>query len=271
VHSQRYAYTPVFLWQEPRPAPDYPNQVFRDFYLGWQAEGYREQQSLWESFRRKRENLYFYATPLLLAPLVTLPWMLRSRRTRFAAGTVLLVFAASLGVAGTHAHYIAPVAPLIFLLVVQGLRQVNLFRWRGRAVGPALVAALALLQVAIFAAAFPLYAAQEPPAWAVRRDRLRAELEGTPGKHLVVVEYAPGHSPHEEWVANVADIDAAKVVWARSLGPAADGDLAEYFADRRRWRLRPDSAEPALLELTRDEPPRGSDARGAGSAVRPTP
>ena len=195
AHSQRYAYTPVFLWQKPRPAPEYPNQAFRDFYLGWQAEGYLEQQSLSEAFRRKRENLYFYATPLLLVPLVTLPWMLRSRRTRFAAGTVLLVFAASLGVSGTHAHYIAPVAPLIFLLVVQGLRQVNLFAWRGRVVGPALVAALLLLHLAIFAAAIPLYAAQEVPAWALQRDRIRAKLEGMPDRHLVSSNTRPAIRP----------------------------------------------------------------------------
>ena len=266
AHSQRYAYTPVFLWQKPRPAPEYPNQAFRDFYLGWQAEGYLEQQSLAEAFGRKRGNLYFYAPPLLLIPLLTLPWMLRSRRTRFAAGTVLLVFAASLGVSGTHAHYIAPVAPLIFLLVVQGLRQVNLFAWRGRVVGPALVAALLLLHLAIFAAAIPLYAAQEVPAWSLQRDRIRAELEGTPDRHLVVVEYAAGHSPHEEWVANEADIDGAKIVWARSLGRVADSELAEYFADRRVWTLRPDSVEPTLIALTPGVPGRTGE-----SAVRPTP
>jgi hypothetical protein len=228
----------------------------REFYLGWQAEGYWDQQSLWESFRRKRKNLYFYVTPLLMVPLLTLPWMLRSRRTRFAAAMVLLVFAASLGAAGTHAHYIAPVAPLMFLLVVQGLRQVNLFRWRGRAVGPVIVFALAGLQVAIFAAALVLYAGKPPPDWAVRRAAIAADLASRPGRHLVIVQYAAGHSPHEEWVANGADIDGAKVVWARSLGPAADRELVRAFADRHRWILRPDSQPVELLELR----PRGRPA-----------
>jgi hypothetical protein len=250
-HSAQYAFTPVFLWQEPGAPPAYRNAMFERFHLDWQAEGFRAQQSLWEAFRRKREMLYFFLTPLLLAPLATAPWMLRSRRTRFALASALLVFVASLGVAGSHAHYLAPAAPLLFLLVVQGLRQVSLWRWRGRAAGKALVAGVALLQASIFAAALALTAAQAPPAWALRRAAIETELSRTPGEHLVIVRYADDHSPHEEWVWNAADIDAAKVVWARALGPAEDGALIAYFSGRRLWSLAPDRAGGELVELPR--------------------
>jgi len=239
VHSAQYAYTPAFLWQEPRPIPTYRNPMFERFYLGWQAEGYREQQSLFESFKRKRENLYFYITPLLMVPLLTFPWLLRSRRSRFALGSVALVFGTSLGVAGTHAHYIAPIAPLLFLLVVQGLRQLDLWRWRGRSLGHGLVLAIVAIQVAIFAAACVLYAAQEPPAWATRRADINEQLAGMPGKHLVLVRYPEDQSPHQEWVWNEADIDAAKVVWARPLAPDAEARLLAYFRDRQVWNLYP--------------------------------
>jgi hypothetical protein len=259
AHSARYAHTPLFLWQKPRPAPVYRHAVLKEFYLGWQAEGYLAQQSPLEAFKRKRKNLYFFVTPLLMVPLVTLPWMLRSRRTRFAAGAALLVFAASLTVSGTHAHYIAPIAPLLFLLVVQGLRQMNLWEWRGRARGPALLLAVAVFQVLIFALAFTLYVSQEPPAWAVQRARIQAELERTPGKHLVIARYSSDHSPHEEWVSNEADIDAAKVVWARAMGPAKDRELFEYFEGRRLWSLHPDRSTPELVEL-----PRGTEGRIGG-------
>jgi hypothetical protein len=255
VHNAAYVNTPIFLWQKPGPTPAYRHEVMERFYLGWQAERYWAQQSLWESFKHKRENLYFFVTPLLMAPLLTLPWMLRSRRTRFAAGTVLLVFAASLSVSGTHAHYIAPIAPLLFLLVVQGLRQVDLWQWRGRRRGPALVCGVALLQVLIFAVAFALNASQEPPEWASRRARMQADLEGTPGKHLVIVHYSGDHSPHEEWVSNEADIDAAAVVWARAMSPAQDRELIEYFGDRRLWSLYPDRDLPELVELPRGAVP----------------
>lgn len=248
AHSDQYLYTPSFLWQKPRPQPAYRHAVMRDFYLGWQAEGYRAQQSLLEAFRRKRENVYFFLTPLLLCPLLTLPWMLRSPKNRFALATALLCFGASLSVAGTHAHYIAPVAPLLFLLVVQGLRQVAQWRPRGRRVGPRVVAAFAAAQVLIFVAAFAAYAARPPHDWSVERERIRKQLEATPGRHLVMACYAPDHSPHEEWVWNAADIDGAKVVWARSLGRERDRALRDYFADRRVWTLYADREPPAVVE-----------------------
>jgi len=239
VHSEQYAYTPVFLWQAPRPLPSYRNSMFERFYVGWQEEGYREQRSLSESFRHKRKNLYFFVTPLLMVPLLTLPWMLRSRRSRFALLCVALVFGASLGVAGTHAHYIAPVAPLLFLLVVQGLRRLDPWRWLERPVGHWLVVAIAVVQVGIFAAACVLYGAQEPPAWATRRASIQEELEAMPGKHLVLARYADDQSPHEEWVWNEASIDAAKVIWARPLAPDAERRLIDAFSDRQVWNLFP--------------------------------
>jgi hypothetical protein len=222
----------------------------RDFYLGWQTEGYLAQQSLLESFARKRGNLYFFVTPLLMLPLVTLPWILRSRRNRFAAVAVLLGFVASLAVSGTHAHYIAPIAPVLFLLVVQGMRQMNQCRWRGRRFGPALVLGIAVLQLVIFATAFVLYARQEPPVWATLRARMQAELASTPGRHLVIVHYDDGHLPHEEWVANAADIDGAKVIWARSMKPEKNDALVSFFAGRRVWDLHPDRDPTALVPRT---------------------
>jgi hypothetical protein len=165
---------------------------------------------------------------------------------------VLLLFAASLFVSGTHPHYLAPVAPLLFLLVVNGLRQVDLWSWRGRALGRGLVVAVAALQILVFCVALALYAAEVPPAWATERARVRATLMATPGQHLVVVRYDPGHSPHEEWVYNEADIDTAKVVWARSMGEDQDRELTRYFAGRRLWSLYADRQPAELIEVTRE-------------------
>ena len=64
----------------------------------------------------------------------------------------------------------------------------------------------------------------------------------------MIARYESDHSPHEEWVSNGADIDGAKVVWARTMGPAKDRDLFEYFSDRRLWSLYADRDPPELIE-----------------------
>ena len=66
------------------------------------------------------------------------------------------------------------------------------------------------------------------------------ELEQGKERYLVIVRYGPNHEPHAEWVYNRADIDGAKVVWAREMGPQADKELLDYFKDRRVLLLQAD-------------------------------
>jgi hypothetical protein len=72
------------------------------------------------------------------------------------------------------------------------------------------------------------------------------DLEQTPGRHLVIVRYGPNHPLQEEWVYNRADIDAARVVWAREMDPQEERKLLEYFKDRRVWVLTVDQASRRL-------------------------
>jgi hypothetical protein len=55
-----------------------------------------------------------------------------------------------------------------------------------------------------------------------------------------VVRYAPNHNSHGEWVYNLADIDAQRIVWARELGTEQDQKLLAYFQDRKAWLFEPD-------------------------------
>jgi len=45
-----------------------------------------------------------------------------------------------------------------------------------------------------------------------------------------------------EWVYNRADIDNAKIVWARDMGPTDNAELIRYFKDRSVWLLQPDES-----------------------------
>jgi hypothetical protein len=62
-----------------------------------------------------------------------------------------------------------------------------------------------------------------------------------PGKQLVIVRYSPDHNSLDEWVYNAADIDGAKVIWAREMNAANDFELIDHYKDRKVWLVQPDT------------------------------
>ena len=78
----------------------------------------------------------------------------------------------------------------------------------------------------------------------IERAAILNQLNHEPGRHLVIVRYSPDHSVHAEWVYNEADIDNAKVIFAREMKD--NQPLLEYFRDRHIWLVEADET-PARL------------------------
>jgi hypothetical protein len=74
------------------------------------------------------------------------------------------------------------------------------------------------------------------------RAALAEKLQHSPGKHLIMVRYDnDDHNVHDEWVYNRAEIDNAKVLWARELDAEQNAKLLAYFKDRKIWLVTPDA------------------------------
>jgi hypothetical protein len=82
------------------------------------------------------------------------------------------------------------------------------------------------------------------------RTAVESAMQAEPGKELVIVRYSSKHDCLDEWVYNAADIDRAKVVWAREMGPQRDHELLEYYKDRSAWLVEPDKVPPAVTHYT---------------------
>ena len=255
VNRATYAMAPYFLWQSPRPEPPYHHPVMRDFYR-WELERFLQYRTLGGALRRTGDKLAelwsFYLWPLLTVPLLALPWVVRDRKMRFPLVVGLLFVAGLSTEVWTMPHYVAPAASLLYLVLLQCLRHLRLWRWRSQPTGITLVRAIVVIACAMIVlrvSAVLVHAPIEPPWPRGNLDRaaIVEKLEQTPDRHLVIVRYGPHHDVHWEWVYNAADIDGSKVVWARDMGERDNQELLNYFHDRTVWQLNADEF-PTRLE-----------------------
>jgi len=250
VHERTYAVKPFFLWQQPRPMPEYRHEVIRAFQME-ELEIYTRQQTfagfLHETRLKGKELFGFYLGRPAALLLVALPWVLRNRWMGFVALACAILGAGLLLETHTFAHYAAPATGLLFLLLVQSLRHIRLLRWRDFPVGRIVVWAFPLICVYHLWSSFALPIRGFEPSWALRRGQLLAQLSQDGGRHLVIVRYGARHVAHDEWVYNEADIDRARVVWAREMDAVKNRELLQYFGDRRVWLLEVDADDPSLV------------------------
>jgi hypothetical protein len=220
-------------------------------------------------YRVRFYRFFFY--PALYIPLLV--FLLTTREFRFAWVIVtLLLFA--LGVNFFPAfrfHYVAAVTCLFLLASVTGLERLSRLRIRAWRAGQDAARLIVFLCAAQFLFWYGLHVFDDQPfsqglqqyeTWDAinhqnpeRRIQINHQLAAIPGRLLVFVRYWPQHIFQDEWVYNAADIDAARIVWARDLGPAENEALRHYYPGRTALLLEPDARPPRLSPYPARSPP----------------
>ena len=192
---------------------------------------------------------YYYGNLIWLLPLVVfMPFLWRSKRTRFAATLVAVIGAASVIEVVFYPHYAAPFTAALLVLAAQSMRYLRQWKYHGREVGRFLVSAMPvavfLVTIASEAEAIATHRTadqiQARNAQIARKENTEQELlKKQPGQHIIFVSYAGLPSPHEEWIYNPANIDAAPVIWVLDLGRTENEKLHRYYAGRSFWLFKP--------------------------------
>ena len=255
LNTRTYHTTGLFLWDHKKPEMHYRNQQFEDFYNGWERDNY---DNGWAYVARVSEEklvrcglTYFWVGELFL--LTVIPFLFRDRKMRLLLATFALVTIGVLAVIWSNAHYAAPLTCVVFAFAVQAVRHMRTLRIGSRPVGIALSRAIVLLLV-LDTGINIARGICDPLFWPCEGDPSRQvigeKLAHTPGKHLIVVRYEEDHNIHDDWVYNGAEIDNAKVLWARELDAAQNSKLFAYFRDRKIWLVTPDSDNTYLEPYT---------------------
>jgi hypothetical protein len=263
VNRSFYATAPYFLWQNPRPDPEYHHPIMRQLYdrelrqykdkrtfAGYLAETCGSFAAVWQ----------MYLGPILTLPLIAFPWVFRDRRMRFPLYATGFFLAGLLVETFLLVHYAAPAFGLLWLLVVQSLRHLRTWKWRTNGVGlslvrmvPALCAAMLLIRIGGILAGGRLEVGWA--RWDLPRVQVENQLSRYSGQQLVFVHYGPDHPPDFDDVFNRADIDSSKIVWARDMGPQENQELLNYYPNRTAWLLQADEKPPRLVPINRSPTP----------------
>ncbi|MGC2163725.1 MAG: hypothetical protein WA634_17590 [Silvibacterium sp.] len=261
VDRTAYAMAPYFVWQSARPEPLYRHQVLRNFYSRDELRDFEKIHSasgfVPQTLVKALRGILFFAGIALLPPLLMFRRVLMDHRTRFFVICTLVLMAGMAIEVFLVPHYLAPFTAVFYVLGLQAMRHLRLWKPGDQPVGMALVrlcVVLCFLLAGLRLYAQPLH--MEPAEWPVSewtgywygpghfggaRAGIEARLEQLPGKQLVIVRYSPGHNPVDEWVYNAPDIDHSRVIWARGMGPANNLELIDYYKDRTVWLVQPDT------------------------------
>ncbi len=268
VYERTYMSAPSFPWLPLKPMPSYSSPAMRNFYEGsaLDAFNFAVRHPLSNIFLRIFLFWLFYLGPALTVPILMLLLALPfgAKLSDFSAPTQFLLLVAGVSFAGMLLpviflqHYAAPITALVYAFVLLTMRYIRSLFFGARPVGlginRAIVVSCVLLAVVRISAPILGIPLTRPKltTWASEnykfpeRPATVSVLKGLRGSHLVFVKNRTDQS-ELDWVYNVADIDASKIVWALDLGPVDNQELINYFSMRKIWILDPKGTPPTLM------------------------
>lgn len=261
VHEAAYSGVPLFVGQPLGATPPLRHEIQRRYHA-WLEGAWREQSTfsgwLGTRVRRLRRTWGILLGPVLTLPWLLVPWIRRQRGVGLALAGVATFLAAALVTLHQNPHYAAPVLAALFLVEVQGWRRIAVFVARRRGRRAAVLIALAAIVACLAERALwtdPILRVGEARGSNRAKAEVEAFLAERGGGHLAIVRDGPHADIHDEWIANGAEIDAAGIVWARSMGPDADSALRQYYAEREAWKVAVGFGERGAIAFEPFVPP----------------
>jgi hypothetical protein len=250
VYYEQYETAPPFSFIPIATAP----RTLRPFDPGSRMRETYERARSWRVFLDRPMDWltmlrYHYGNLIWVLPLAaSIPLLSRSKRMRFPAILATVMGTASLIEVWWYPHYAAPFLAALLILAAQSLRYLRQWKYHGQEVGRFLVnampAAVLLVMITSEAEAIARHQTtdqiQSKNAQVAQKESIERDLlKNQSGQHVIFVSYAGLPSPHDEWIHNPANIDAAPVIWALDLGQTENEKLRRYYAGRSFWRFKP--------------------------------
>lgn len=255
LYQATYATVSNFLWVKPRLDIKYNHEEFRKMYYEWFINMYNSNIGYSRFFVLLLIKIVafvkFFLGQQLGVALLALPFLLKNHWVRFALFAYLLLIVGELQIITFIAHYIAPGTCLLYFLILQCLRKIYFWQWKNRPTGKLIIWSIPTYHILLII--LPIVVGKDPffyvnPSpweptrtlesnWSVKRANLLTQLSSSQEQSLVIVRYLPDHYVEDEWVYNEANIDKARVVWAREMTPEKNCELIKYFSGRKVWLL----------------------------------
>ena len=261
MHTYGLVYFP---WQKIPTVPEFHHDFMKLMYRGGAVVGmynFAHQHPIELQLAKLLLVWLFYFGPILTLPWLFWLWGFAGERSncistnlRFLLLVCLITLAGSgLTIYVGQPHYYAPLTGAFYAVTLLVMREL----WVSKS-GRFIARSVPLVCIVLFIirAASPALGFAPKPSWTrtwcsqdeqnIERAQILNQLERSPGNHLVIVRYSPDHDfILNEWVFNRADIDGAKVLWARDMGEK-NAELLHYFKNRQVWLVEPD-LHPAKL------------------------